>query len=456
MNWRAPWLRKRIGLAGMATWDWSVVYMCYLVTYWIKLGRWDLWSGSAWMASCCWISTSYVVGSYSKEKGRRVRLIDEMTMGVISAAVVLIVFVGHGWITGNMGATTKISSFLLPMTGVAMVFSLLGRSLMGMVRKEEVPWCIACTSAEKEVLVAELAKEARKLEVVFIRTDAAESEEVAKLERSGCIAVGSLVSQSGGEIERGLLKAKERGARVVDVIVWCELNLQRIPPELVRASWLIGAEGFSLRQGGAMWRIKRFGDVVGSIVVLIASSPIAVAAAIAVKLEDFGPVFYRQKRTGLNGTIINIWKIRSMRVNAEKDGIKWSARNDERVTRVGKVIRATRIDELPQLISVLKGDLSLIGPRPERPEVEVSLEEEIRFYRVRHWVRPGISGWAQVCYPYGASVSDSRAKLSFDLFYIRNAGILMDFLIFAKTIKLVLRADGSRPNGRLEEVNAVK
>lgn len=448
MNWRAPWLRKRIGLAGMAAWDWSVVYICYLITYWSKLARWDLWSGSAWVASCCWISGSYVVGRYSREKGRTVRLAEEMAMGVITAAVVLIVFVGHGWITGNMGATTKISSFLLPMTGASMAFSLLGRRLMGMARKEEVQWCIACTSAEKEVLVAELAKEERTLEVVFIGTDSIESEDIRRLERYGCIAVGSLVPQQSKGIERGLLKAKERGARVVDIIVWCELNLQRIPPELVRTSWLIAAEGFSLRQGGTMWRIKRFGDILGSLLVLGASAPLAIAAAIAVKLEDFGPIFYRQRRTGLNGNIIDIWKIRSMRIDAEEDGIKWSARNDPRVTRVGRVIRATRVDELPQLISVLRGDLSLIGPRPERPEVEVRLEEEIRFYRVRHWVRPGISGWAQVCYPYGASISDSRAKLSFDLFYIRNAGILMDFLILAKTIKLVLRADGSRPKAR--------
>lgn len=377
-------------------------------------------------------------------------------MGVITAAVVLIVFVGHGWITGNIGATTKISSFLLPMAGVSLVFSLVGRYVVGMMRREEIQWCIVCSSAEKKVLDGELKKEGKRLKVRFVNTNELRCGDLEELARSASIAVGSIRCSSNEAIEKELLQAKERGAKVVDVIVWCELNLQRIPPELVRTSWLIGAEGFTLRQGGTVWRIKRFGDIIGSAVILLISAPVAIAAAVAVKLEDYGPIFYRQKRTGLNGEVINIWKIRSMRIDAERDGIKWSAKNDQRVTRVGKVIRATRIDELPQLISVLKGDLSLIGPRPERPEVEVKLEEEIRFYRVRHWVRPGISGWAQVCYPYGASVKDSRAKLSFDLFYIRNAGILMDFLIFAKTIKLVLRADGSRPEGDMEEMHAVK
>ena len=396
------------------------------------------------------------MGRYSREKGRRVGIAEEVGMGLITAGIVLIVFVGHGWFTGNIGATTKISSFLLPMTASSMLVTLLGRGVVGIMVKEEVQWCIACTSTEREILVAELAKEDRTLRVSFVNTDCVAREDIRKLQESACIAVGGASLESSETIQRSLLEAKEKGARVVDVIVWCELNLQRIPPELMKASWLIGAEGFSLRQGSTMWRIKRFGDIIGSILVLALSGPVAIVAAVAVKLEDSGPIFYKQKRTGLNGAIIDIWKIRSMRVDAEQDGIQWSRRNDQRVTRVGKLIRAARIDELPQLISVLKGDLSLIGPRPERPEVEIGLKKDIRFYRVRHWVRPGISGWAQVCYPYGASISDSRAKLSYDLFYIRNAGVLIDLLIFAKTVKLVLRADGSRPDAKQEGISAVK
>jgi len=135
-----------------------------------------------------------------------------------------------------------------------------------------------------------------------------------------------------------------------------------------------------------------------------------------------------------------------MRVNAESNGPMWSKQGDSRVTRVGRLIRKTRIDELPQLLSVVSGDLSLIGPRPERPEIEEKLEKEIANYRTREWIRPGLSGWAQVSYPYGASIDDSRSKLSYDLYYLKNAGLLMDILIVLKTIRLIARAEGSIPS----------
>ena len=177
----------------------------------------------------------------------------------------------------------------------------------------------------------------------------------------------------------------------------------------------------------------------------VLTSPLVALAIILIWLEDRGPAFYGQTRSGLYGKPIRIWKLRSMRTNAEQSGPQWAKKADPRVTRVGKVLRATRIDELPQLLSVISGDLSLIGPRPERPEIEEELEILIPNYRIRHWIRPGLSGWAQVCYPYGASLDDSRAKLSYDLYYIRNASLLLDVLITMKTIRLVTRAQGAAP-----------
>jgi lipopolysaccharide/colanic/teichoic acid biosynthesis glycosyltransferase len=187
------------------------------------------------------------------------------------------------------------------------------------------------------------------------------------------------------------------------------------------------------------------GDLALGSLIVVASIPIIVLAAIAIKLTDGGPVFYRQIRSGLYGQPYTIWKLRSMRVNSEEQGAQWSEQNDTRITWVGSILRRTRLDELPQLWSVLKGDMSLIGPRPERPEIEEMLEEQIAHYRIRHWIRPGMSGWAQVCFPYGASLADSRMKLSYDLFYLRNAGFLLDILILIKTIKLVTRAEGAIP-----------
>jgi len=156
-------------------------------------------------------------------------------------------------------------------------------------------------------------------------------------------------------------------------------------------------------------------------------------------------VFYGQVRSGLFGEPIRIRKLRSMSVNAEAEGIRWASAGDARITRVGRWLRRLRIDELPQLLSVISGDMSLIGPRPERPELEKELEQVIPHYRVRHWIRPGLSGWAQVCHPYGASVADSRSKLSYDLYYLRNASLPLDLLILFKTIRLVMGGQGAEP-----------
>jgi lipopolysaccharide/colanic/teichoic acid biosynthesis glycosyltransferase len=197
------------------------------------------------------------------------------------------------------------------------------------------------------------------------------------------------------------------------------------------------------------WRVKRLGDVVVASSLLVLTLPLVLLACLLIRLEEKGPVLYTQIRTGLYGQPIRICKLRSMRLGAENQGIQWASRNDPRVTMVGKWLRRLRIDELPQLINVLKGEMSLIGPRPERPELEASLQEAIVHYSVRHWVKPGLSGWAQVCYPYGASIEDSRAKLSYDLYYIRNAGPLLDFLVLIKTLRLLAGAKGSEPHQQL-------
>ena len=163
-------------------------------------------------------------------------------------------------------------------------------------------------------------------------------------------------------------------------------------------------------------------------------------------MEDGGPIFYSQIRTGEKGKLFKITKLRTMNINAEKNGAQWSQTNDKRITKIGKLIRITRVDELPQLISVIKGEMSLIGPRPERPEIDKFLKKEINNYDMRLSVKPGLSGWAQVNYPYGASINDSREKLSYDLYYIKNYSIFLDFLIFIKTIKVVFSGNGAVSN----------
>jgi exopolysaccharide biosynthesis polyprenyl glycosylphosphotransferase len=191
--------------------------------------------------------------------------------------------------------------------------------------------------------------------------------------------------------------------------------------------------------------IKRGFDVVLSLTFLALTLPLLIAAAIAIKLESRGPIFYRQLRVGIDGRPYGLLKFRSMRVDAESDGVpRWAAVRDNRVTRVGAFIRTTRIDELPQIFCVLRGDMSFIGPRPERPFFVDELLQQLPYYGQRHRVRPGISGWAQINYPYGASVEDARAKLTYDLYYIKNYSIFLDMIILIETIRVVLWPRGVR------------
>ena len=191
---------------------------------------------------------------------------------------------------------------------------------------------------------------------------------------------------------------------------------------------------------------KRLFDLVMSILILLITSPIMLTTMLLICLSSFGkqPVFYRQLRVGLNGSLFSILKFRSMCMDAEKDGAQMAKRNDARVTRIGRIIRKTRIDELPQLFNVLRGEMSLIGPRPERPEFAFLFEQQIKGYSLRSQVKPGITGWAQVHYPYGETVEDAANKLFYDLSYIRRNNLILDMAILFQTIPVVLTGHGAR------------
>tara|TARA_A100001011_G_C14311231_1_gene845692 strand:+ start:1522 stop:2802 length:1281 start_codon:yes stop_codon:yes gene_type:complete len=191
--------------------------------------------------------------------------------------------------------------------------------------------------------------------------------------------------------------------------------------------------------------IKRIADSLCGFIILTASAPIIFLASILIFLEDGGGIFYSQKRTGLRNKIIKIYKLRTMSINAEKEGPRWASAKDKRITKIGEVLRHTRIDELPQLINVIKGEMSLIGPRPERPEIDKDLNKKISNYDLRYLVKPGVSGWAQVNYPYASSIKDTYNKLSYDLFYVKNQSILLDLYIFIRTIKVIFNIKGSKP-----------
>ncbi len=216
----------------------------------------------------------------------------------------------------------------------------------------------------------------------------------------------------------------------------------RIPVRHVDERWFV--EQFTWKRGIGYRIAKRFVDIGFSLFGLLISVTLLPIVAIANLLDDRGPLFYSQERTGLHGKTFRVYKLRTMRVDAEKHGAVWAQKNDPRVTRLGNFLRRTRLDELPQLWNVLNGDMSLVGPRPERPQFVMELEQQIPFYQRRHLVPPGVTGWAQVRFPYGSSVQDSEEKLKFDLYYAKHRSMVFDLLILLRTISVVLNKTGSR------------
>ncbi|NTX58835.1 sugar transferase [Myxococcus sp. CA039A] len=239
-----------------------------------------------------------------------------------------------------------------------------------------------------------------------------------------------------------LLSCRLQGRRVYDATGFCERVLRRIPVQFLRASDFAFAD--ELTVSPLRRALKRAFDLAVASLLLALSAPFLLLVAVAIKLDSKGPVFYRQERTGLGGVTYYLWKFRSMRTDAEKNGAVWARANDDRVTRVGKFIRRTRIDEIPQVFNVLMGEMSFVGPRPERPVFVEQLKQQIPFYGLREAVKPGLTGWAQIRYPYGASVEDARNKLEFDLYYVKNGSLFLDVGIIFHTVRHVLLGRGAR------------
>jgi len=240
-----------------------------------------------------------------------------------------------------------------------------------------------------------------------------------------------------------LLRIKTKGVHVNDFSSFLERETGRVDLDTVNPSWLIFSDGFSSGRAFSS-AVKRIFDIVASIILLLVTFPVIALFALIVKLDSKGPAFFRQQRVGLYGESFSLIKLRSMRTDAEKNGAQWAEENDPRITRVGRFIRKVRIDELPQTWSVLRGDMSFVGPRPEVPKFVEDLQEDIPFYQERHMVKPGITGWAQINYPYGASTEDSRKKLEYDLYYAKNYTPFLDLVILLQTVRVVLWPEGAR------------
>jgi exopolysaccharide biosynthesis polyprenyl glycosylphosphotransferase len=436
---RAPWLKERLPLLGLALWDALVVPLSYGLVY--------LWHHGVWPQSgraipgmlLLWLGLSYLIGRYSKASEGFSSGLNRALLLLAVVLLLLTAVLGGSWLLGLPVTVTGLRSQQLPFLALASLASWLGQQQLAQRGEQARPWLLVGEPAELAILQPLLPAADRCWSLAEL-----EACDLASLNGVEGVALSERLNLS---LERlsALMQARSEGLQCTSLVSWCEQRLQRVPPELFQRECLLVGEGFQLQPGRFNWRLKRSGDVLVAALLLLLSSPLLLVAALLIRLQDGGPVFYRQKRSGLYGKPFQIAKLRSMRLDAERLGARWAERGDPRITPLGRWLRKWRIDELPQLWAVLRGDMSLIGPRPERPEFEDALEQAIPHYRLRHWLRPGLSGWAQVCHPYGASVEDARQKLSYDLYYLRNANVLLDGLILLKTMRLVALARGAIP-----------
>jgi sugar transferase (PEP-CTERM system associated) len=267
---------------------------------------------------------------------------------------------------------------------------------------------------------------------------------IALVERENAsLLVVAVTERRGGLPVRDLLRCKLNGVDIVDAVTFYEEMTGKLLIENIQPSWFLYSDGFRVTTFLRFY--KRIFDVMLSLSGILIALPAWPIVALLVRFDSPGPIFFKQIRVGERENLFKVYKFRTMRQDAEKEtGAVWAAEDDPRITKVGKFLRKTRLDEIPQLYNVLKGDMSFVGPRPERPEFVDRLNRNIPYYSKRHSMKPGVTGWAQVCYPYGASDEDALEKLRYDLYYIKNYSLLLDFLIILETVKVVLFGRGGR------------
>ena len=409
---------------------------------------------SAGFALTLWVAM-IAVGVYGSDALRSMRYAGARLLVAVSIGIIALSFV----------------NFLIP--GEAFWRSTLlyamGFAVLGLVAARLLLGSLLGTSAfRRRVMVLGAGERAQRLRKLADREEAGfaivsyigmnEGEPVVEeaIARGAIHDLGRFVQNLGvGEVVlaleerrnalplKDLLRIKTMGVHINEFSSFLERETGRVDLDTLNPSWLIFSDGFT---GGRMLSsaAKRVFDVIASAALLVVSLPLIALFALLVRLDSAGPAFFRQTRTGLYGKPFQLVKLRSMRTDAEANGAQWAEKDDPRVTRLGRFIRKVRIDELPQVWTVLRGRMSFVGPRPEVPQFVDDLDDHIPYYAERHMVKPGITGWAQINYPYGASIEDARKKLEFDLYYAKNYTPFLDLLIILQTVRVILWPQGAR------------
>ncbi len=399
--------------------------------------------------SMLWITLSYVVGRYGFSKKEKIYIVFKNTYkSIFTLFISFLLLIVQFWVfwDWNYMNFDSFSNFINLITNlyikifiVSTIFQIiLSLYLAGNYSKETL-WFFLGNLKRKNELIQIIGLNSNFKIKIYNQNNTKKTSFKTKE-----VIVDEEQNLLGDKNIKLLFDLKNKGIKFIKISNWCEKYLNRFPSELIKLNDIIDGQ-FSYDEYSIKGRLKRIAETLVSIFILLLSFPILILASLLIKIEDGGPIFYTQSRTGFEGKIFKIIKLRTMIINAEKNGEQWSSKNDKRITNIGNILRKLRIDELPQLLLVISGEMSLIGPRPERPNIDNFLRKEIPNYDLRYSIKPGISGWAQVNYPYGASLEDSKYKLSYDLYYIKNFSIFLDFMILLKTIKLVLNGKGSRP-----------
>ena len=454
MKLSIPWIVSRRSVLIAATLDFFICLFLYEFVY-----QYEYNSEPSRLVSNTfaffWIVVSYVLGRYEKTRKISFVIISKIVIKSIFLLFLtntIYLFINWGypllffWNDVNFFNTDlkDLSNFFIRVSIYIVIASTILQFNLGIINKniynQNKVWIFYGTSNKYKEIMNETSMNTK---VIFwlSNEDNLGSLDINKI-RGIIVEDFSLINQENIDL---IFKLKLKGIIIDDLLSWFEKQFHRMPTNLIENKYQL-LEKFKSTEDKYQIRIKRLGDIIVSIFILLVTFPITVITCISIFIEDQGPIFYSQVRTGHKGEKIKIYKFRSMVINAEEFGAQWSSAEDKRITKVGKIIRATRLDELPQLFSVIKGQMSLIGPRPERPEIEERILKKIPFYNYRNVLKPGISGWAQVNYPYGSSIRDTANKLSYDIYYINHISFLLDILILFKTIKTVFTARGDKRN----------
>ncbi len=383
---------------------------------------------------------SYLFGAYDFSDDSKFHdwLVKFLLIGSCSVLVVVFVnYVGAKERSGVFSRPQLFGTLALYLPVICLFHDRLQRRLIKRIRKSK--FLVLCQQEDRSEIEKDLRPLLSVADVVFLFKPF-DSEQLKEFlsQDWDFVFLGVSSSDLGSEITSQILVDRFQGKYVKDLLQIYEKMLFKLPVFYLTTNGLSLSDGFRLVSGGFWVRLKRLTDLLVAVVLFIIFLPFFLILPILIRWDSAGSVFYSQTRVGKNKWLFKVFKYRSMRMDAEVNGPQWAQQKDQRVTFLGRFLRKSRLDEIPQLWNILKGDMSLIGPRPERPEFVDQLEKQIPFYHLRHVVRPGLTGWAQVNYPYGSSIREAQEKLQYDLYYIKNYNPLLDLQILFKTVRVVL------------------